>query len=244
MNAKILGLATWLCAIVSTAQSAPVLNVIPGGVQAGNWVWNVSITPDLNLVPDNSGTPLAVELGFALSGGSLLNITNVNPSGFDTSNPGAKIFGWEITYPDNNNRPVGIEANCIGCTVVNPINPFNHPTTIVPGLTNQMFVAMGSANFTTSGSKPFLQIVATGPAAGSPSSTLQWLGAYGAGSSNGRITQITGLFGTTYTTSNFDTFSGSATQSIPEPGTAALVGFGALVSSLILRGRGKTRVCN
>jgi len=229
MNAKTFGLATLLCAFVSTAFSAPTLTVTPGGVQAGNWVWNVGVTPDLSLVPDNSGTPVAVELGFRLSGGSLLNVTNVNTSQFDTSNPGQKIFGWEITYPDDNNRPEGIEENCIGCTVVNPVSPGGHPMTIVPGLTNEMFVAMGSVNFTTPDSKPFLQIVATGPSTGSPSSTLQWLGVYGAGSSNGRITQVTGLFGTTYTTSNFDIFSGSATQSVPEPASAVLIAISSMV---------------
>src|SRR4051812_36911534 len=150
MNVKVFGLATVLCAFVSTAFSAPTLDVSPGGVQAGNWVWNVGITPDLSLIPDNSGTPVAVELGFRLSGGSLLNVTNVNPSGFDTSNPGTKIFGWEITYPDDNNHPEGIEANCAGCTVINPGGV--HSTAIVPGLTNEMFVSMGSGPFTTTGS--------------------------------------------------------------------------------------------
>src|SRR3954454_12056684 len=82
MNVKILGLATLLCAFVSNAFSAPTLNVTPGGVQAGNWVWNIGITPDLSLIPDNSGTPLAVELGFRLSGGPLLSVINVNSSEF------------------------------------------------------------------------------------------------------------------------------------------------------------------
>ena len=229
MNAKSFGLATLLCAFVSTAFSAPTLTISPGGVQAGNWVWNISLTPDLTLVPDNSGTPVAVELGFRLSGGSLISIANVNPSGFDTSNPGAKIFGWEITYPENNNRPEGIEANCIGCTIINPVSPGGHPMTIVPGLTNEMFVAMGSINFTTPGAKPFLQITATGPSIGATSSTLQWLGVYGTGSNKGRITQVTGLVGTTYTTGNFDTFAGSATQFVPEPASAALIAIGAMV---------------
>jgi hypothetical protein len=240
MNAKIVGLATLLCAFVSTTFSAPTLTVIPGGVQAGNWVWNVDITPDLSLVPDNSGTPVAVELGFRLSGGSLLSVINVNPSGFDTSNPGKTIFGWEITYPEDNNRPEGIEANCIGCTVVNPVNPSGHPMAIVPGLTNEMFVAMGSVNFTTTVPKPFLQIIATGPSTGSPSSTLRWLGAYGTGNSNGRITQITGLSGAIYTTTNFDIFSGSATQFVPEPASAVLIAISAMI--LPQRRRRQTQV--
>lgn len=239
MNMRTIGFATLLCAIVSPLLAAPTMTVSPAGVQSGNWVWNIDITPDLTLVPDNSGTPLAVELGFRLTGGSLVNISNINPSGFDTSNPGAKIFGWEITYPDDNNRPEGIEANCTGCTVINPVSPGGHPTAIVPGITNEMFVAMGSANFTTAGAKQFLKIVATGPGSGSMSSTLQWLGAYGPGNSNGRITQVTGLIGTTYTTSNFDTFSGSLTQSIPEPASVVLLTVASVTLALSRRRRAR-----
>lgn len=227
MNTKTIGFATILCAIVSPLLAAPTMTVTPAGVQAGNWVWNIDITPDLTLNPDGD-TPVAVELGFSLTGGSLLNVSNINPSGFDTSNPGAKIFGWEITYPEDNNRPEGIEANCTGCTISNPIFfPGGHPSTIVPGLANQIFVAMGSADFTTPGPKPFLKVIATGPGGGSPSSTLQWLGVYGTGSSNGRITQVSGKTGTTYTTSNYDTFSGSLTQSVPEPTGVAMVAISA-----------------
>jgi hypothetical protein len=230
MNTKTIGFATLLCAIASTVFSAPTLTITPAGVQGGNWVWNVDLTPDLTLVPDGSGTPVAVELGFRLSGGSLISIINVNPSGpqsFDTSNPGAKIFGWEITYPEDNNRPEGIEANCTGCTISNPTGA-GHPATLVPGTLNEMFVAMGSNNFTTAGAKPFLKITATGPSGGSPSSTLQWLGAYGTGSNKGRITQVNGMIGPIYTTGNFDTFAGSLTQSVPEPASAALVAVGAI----------------
>jgi hypothetical protein len=191
------------------------------------------------LVPDSSGTPVAVELGFRLTGGSLINIANVNPTpppAFDTSNPGAKIFGWEVTYPDANNRPEGIEANCTGCTITNPTGGGN-AATIVAGSLNEMFVALGSGNFTAPGPKPFLKITATGPSGGSQSSTLQWLGVYGIGGNKGRITQITGMSGSTYTTGNFDTFAGSASQFVPEPTSAALIAIGAI--ALPLRRRRK-----
>jgi hypothetical protein len=241
MNTRFCPLAVVLCGIVSTAYAAPTMSVIPLGLQSGNWAWEIDITPDLSLVPDNSGTPVAVELGFRLTSDPLVSVTNINTSQFDTSNPGAKIFGWEITYPDDNNRPEGIEANCIGCTISNPVGGGGHPTAIVAGTTNEIFVAMGSGNFTTPGAKPFLTILAQGPGNGGPSSsTLQWLGVYGTGSSNGRITQVTGLSGTTYTTSNFDTFSGTLTQSIPEPASALLLTIGAIV--LPLRRRRQARI--
>lgn len=226
MNANTFGFATLFCVVVSPVFAAPSMSVIPQGIQSGNWVWEIDIAPDLSLVPDNSGTPLAVELGFRLSSDPLFNVTNINPSEFDTSNPGKVIFGWEVTYPEGNNRPEGIEVNCTGCTVSNPVTfGGGHPAAIVTGTANEIFTAMGSVNFTTPGSKPFLRVIALGPGNGGPlSSTIQWLGAYGTGSSNGRITQITGLSGTTYTTTNFDIFSGSATQSVPEPASAAILG--------------------
>jgi hypothetical protein len=235
MNTKIIGFATLLCAIVSPLLAAPTMTITPAGVQSGDWVWNVSLTPDLTLNPD---TPLAVELGFRLSGGSLLSVANINPSEFDASNPGNTIFGWEVPYPADNNHPEGIEANCTGCTISNPVNfSGGHPTTIVPGSANEIFVAMGSVDFTTPGAKSFLKITATGPGGGSQSSTLQWLGRYGVGNANGRITQLTGPF----STANFDTFSGSATQSVPEPACAVLLGAVAFLLPL-RRHRGAARV--
>src|SRR5262245_61241250 len=128
MNSKSIVFATLVCAIVSPLIAAPTLTITPAGVQGGNWVWNVGLTPDLSITPDGD-TPVAFELGFRLTGGSLINVTNVNPGQFDTSNPGKKIFGWEVTFPDANNNPVGIEANCTGCTITNAAGG----GTIVPG---------------------------------------------------------------------------------------------------------------
>jgi hypothetical protein len=165
-------------------------------------------------------------LGFRLTGGSLISIANINPSEFDTSNPGTVIFGWETLYPDANNHPEGIEANCTGCSISNPTGG-GHATTIVPGNLNEMFVAMGSAVFTTAGPKPFLQIVATGPGSNAFSSTLQWLGAYNGG--KGRISQISGgVPGGPYSTTNYDIFSGSATQAVPEPTSLCLILLGSV----------------
>jgi hypothetical protein len=221
MNAKIFGLATLLCAFVSTAYSAPTITISPGGVQAGNWVWNVSITPDLSLVPDNSGTPVAAEFGFRLTADPLVNVSNINPSEWDTSNPGKVIFGWETLYADSNNHPEGIEANCAACTITNTAGG-GHSATIVNGTANEIFASLGSINFTTPGAKPLLKITALGPGNGGPlSSTIDWLGAYNSG--KGIIAQIDGGgFGNSYTVGSYF-FSGSATQAVPEPASAALI---------------------
>jgi hypothetical protein len=217
MNTKTMGLATIVCAIASAAFAAPSIDVTPGGIQSNNWIWNVGFTPDLSLVPDNSGTPIAVEFGFRLTGAPLISAMNINPSEFDTPNPGAPIFGWEIPDPTANNKPAGLQVNTS---------------------TGEIFASYGSADFTTPGSKPFLQIV-TGPVSdpGGLFSTIQWLGAYGSGANQGIIAQVNGLNGTTYVTGNYY-FGGTATQAVPEPTSIGLIGIGAILISRRRRVRG------
>jgi hypothetical protein len=191
-----------LCA--NSAVAAPVLSVVGGGLQGGNWVWDIGIAPDLLLDP--TGTPLAAELGFRLTGSPLTSVTNINPSAWDTANPGNPIFGWEIPDPSANNKPVGIQQNLA---------------------TSEVFAAYGSEVFTTPGVKPFLRISALGPNnGGSASSTIQWLGSY---IMQGRIAQSTGPMGA----QNFDIYSGTLTQ-IPEPMSASLLAIGAFAASVSL----------
>jgi hypothetical protein len=189
--------AAVLCILAAPAFAAPELNIIKKGVQANHWVWEVDITPDLVLA--NGSTPLALELGFRLTGAPLLSATNINPSEFDTPNPGKPIFGWETLDPAANNKPVGLQVNTG---------------------TGEIFAAYGSINFSNPGTKPFLQIVTQGPPTFS-SSTIQWLGAYALG--HGRIAQIVGTFAV-----NFDDYFGTATQAIPEPMSGALLFIGAV----------------
>jgi hypothetical protein len=217
MNAKIFGFATLLFAIASSALAAPIFTAVPAGIQAGSWVWNIDITPDLTLIPDNSGTPVALEFGFRLSGGQLLSATIADPVQFDTPNPGPKVFGWETPDPlfPNPAYGYGLQSNLV---------------------TNEVFASYGSINFTTPGPKHFLTIRTSGPPL-SPSSTIQWLGAY---SGTGKITQVTGQLGTTYTTGDFF-FAGTATQAIPEPASAAMIAIGLAVGSFSVRRRRSIR---
>lgn len=222
MNWKNTVIAIALCALAPPATAAPVLDVTPGGLQGGNWVWDVSVTPDLVLA--GGSTPIAVELGFRLSGDPLVNVTNVSPSSFDTNNPGKVIFGWETSYGVPA-FPEGIEANCASCTVTNTASFGGHAATVVPGSTNEIFAALGSVDFNTPGAKSMLRITARGPSNGGPtSSTIQWLGAYAL---QGRIAQLVGGFNS----QNFD-FAGSATQTVPEPTCVLLSSLGAIGISL------------
>ncbi|MCI0335220.1 MAG: hypothetical protein L0228_18580 [Planctomycetes bacterium] len=209
---------------VSPVFAAPTLSVVPEGIQSGNWVWRIDVGPDFSLAPD--GTPLALELGFRLTGASLLSATNINPSEFDTQNPGFPIFGWEAysdtngdsvvdSTPPTDDEPVGLQVNTA---------------------LGEIFAAIGSVDFQTPGLKPFLQIVAQGPAnGGAPISNIEWLGFYGG---KGRIAQ---LVPPPQFAANFDIYAGSASQMIPEPASGTLLAFGAIVAMLGMAARGHRR---
>jgi hypothetical protein len=223
MTSRIFAVTIAAWSLASPLLAAPSMTISAGGIQGGNWVWDVSLTPDLVLA--GGSTPLAVELGFRLTGSQLLSVTNINPGEFYASNPGTIIFGWETTYVEGNGKPIGLEVNCTGCSAVNPTTLGGPSTTIVPGNANEIFAAIGSDIFTTPGPKPFLQIVAQGPDnGGGSSSTLEWLGAYGG---KGRIAQATtGI----PPSQNFDLYAGTATQ-VPEPASAALLALGVMAAT-------------
>jgi hypothetical protein len=196
-----------LCALAVPAFAAPTVQIVPGGTHAnghlnaaGDWVYNVTITPDLALVPDASGTPLAGELGFTETTAAEL-LSAVQGADFDTANPGKVIFGWE-TISDTDGTP--------------GIGPNDEPVGVQTNLTtDQVFAALGSANFTTAGGKLFTTIVIDGPrtSGGSLNTALSLSGGYGG---NGRVAQITGGTAPNYTTGNFDTFAGSVSRTAQE----------------------------
>lgn len=201
MFEKLFAITTAVFVFVTPAFAVPGLSIMPGPMESGNFVWEVGVAPDLVLAAGS--TPLAVEIGFRLSGAPLLSATNINPTEWDSPNPGIAIFDWETPDPNANDHPVGLQVNTA---------------------TNEIFVAYGSTTFATPGNKPFLKIVTQGPAnGGAPSSTIEWLGAYIF--DNGRIAQIVGGF----TSENFDIYSGTATQVIPEPTTAVLLALGMIL---------------
>ncbi len=210
-----------LCLIVSSLFAQPQLNVTPGGIQGGNFVWDVAVTPDLLLAAGS--TPIGLEMGFRLTGSPLLSATNVNPTQWDTPNPGNVIFGWEtlsdtdgdgVIETNGDDEPVGLQSNTA---------------------TSEIFAAYGSIDFTTPGAKPFLRIEARGPGnGGSNSSTIEWLGVYAVG--RGRIAQLVGN-----TALNFDIFAGSATQVIPEPASATLLTIALVAAAFGLGARQRKR---
>jgi T5SS/PEP-CTERM-associated repeat protein len=164
--------------------AAPVLQVVPLGVAGDDWAWRVDIDPDEALA--GGSTPVAVELGFRLTGAPLLSATNINPSVFDTPNPGNPIFGWET--PGTFGFPEGLQVNIA---------------------TGEIFAAYSSGSI--SGATPFLEIRTQGPLSGFESTTIEWLGVYGVGGNKGRIAQLTGPT----SSANFDLYAGTAMQSLP-----------------------------
>jgi len=195
-----------LCALAMPAFAAPTISIVPGGTfsnnhlnAAGDWVWRVTITPDLSLVPDSSGTPLAAELGFRETSGELLSAVSPDAAtNFLDSNPGSVIFGWETLASTGGTGDCGsgTPGMCAFGVQTNLAN-------------DEAFASLGSVNYTTAGGKTFLEITIDGPSStGSLETDLELLGAYGAGGLLGRIAQVTGMDGAEYLTSNFDTFSG------------------------------------
>ena len=109
MSWKSLVSAGLMCIVASPVLAAPTLSVTYDGMDAGNHLWNVSVTPDV------ADTPLAFELGFRSLGGNITNVQAINPP-LDTENPGNPIFGWE-TLTDvggGNMKPEGIQFGNAG----------------------------------------------------------------------------------------------------------------------------------
>ena len=163
-----------VCALLaSPALAAPTLQVVNGGLDgSGNWIWNVSVTPDTALFslnvendPVNEGGSIAVELGFTASDSNLVSaatnpVVPVLGGNVESFNPGNGIFGWETeedTDPDPvivNMRPVGLQQGT------------------EPGDTNELFAALGSTYFISGGAKHILTITTEGPASGRLTTTL------------------------------------------------------------------------
>lgn len=244
MSWKSLVTAGLLCVLASPAFAQPNMALVStagttgvGGSSGhldanGNWIWTVQVTPALTMVPDTSGTPVAMEAGFTSSStrsgdvpgqGNLLSAVRNPASGtgsFDTINPGAVVFSsWQTSTnglldANSNNRPTGIQTNCASgtCSTESYTTPGGDSS--IAGAANQAFAALGSINFTTAGAKDVMNIIVQRPAVTvgniATSVTVKVSGVYGTGNTNGRLTQVTGLTGSTYTTSNFDTFGGNS----------------------------------
>jgi hypothetical protein len=236
MSWKSIVTAGLLCVLASPVFAAPNMSLVStlgtaasGHLDAnGNWVWTVKVTPDLTLMPsgDTSGTPVAVELGFASTStrsgdipgqGDVLGAARLNTAtNFDTINPGAIVFSsWQNTTnglldANSNNRPTGLQLNAPG--VGTSAGSSYTTNSSVSGTANQVFTALGSVIYTTAGAKDLITITAKRPVVTSSNvdttTSIQVSGAY---SGNGRISQINGgTNGGPYTTGNFDTFSGTS----------------------------------
>ncbi|MCI0332823.1 MAG: hypothetical protein L0228_06335 [Planctomycetes bacterium] len=81
--------------IAQLCEAAPSVVVAPlGPTPSGNRLWIFQVVPDFALAP--SGTPLAVELAFAIDHTDLIDV-DVNTGVFDTPNPGHNPFTGTVT---------------------------------------------------------------------------------------------------------------------------------------------------
>jgi len=204
--------ASVLCVVASPAFAAPAIDAVggasgpSGGASSnfldvnGNWVFKVRIA-NTSPVPDlPTGSPLAAELGF-LASNTLLTASNPSTldsgTGFDKSNPGTSIFGWENPGTGTNNNPEGLQSNCAtvagySCTESTPgTNP------------NTVFSALGSQTWTTVGPHDYILVTTQGPKSGALTSSLTVKGKYGTGNVFGRIAEATG----SASAANYDTYN-------------------------------------
>jgi hypothetical protein len=222
-------------AAITAADGTPAVQVVQGGTQAnghlntaGNWVWKVQIAPS-NPIPTGS-TALNAAIGFREDGtnAQLLSAANLSTSmgdDFDTSNPSIPIFGWE-TYSDTNGDAV------IDSTVPTDDEPVGLQVNAAAG---QVFTALGSQVYSTTGFKDYISIESLGPCVddGSPgssctsgdrlSTTIALVGAYGG---KGRISELNAAFdgdGTPASSLNYDLYAGATTRTAI-PGDANLDG--------------------
>jgi hypothetical protein len=76
-------------------EAAPSIVVSPlGPTPSGNRLWNFQVVPDLTIAP--SGTPMAVELAFAIDETDLIDV-DVNTAVWDTPLPGNNPFTGTVT---------------------------------------------------------------------------------------------------------------------------------------------------
>jgi hypothetical protein len=207
-----------LCVLASPVFAAPTMQVVAGGNQAsghlntaGNWVWKVQIAPS-NPIPTGS-SPLAAELGFRETNANseLLGATNLSTGAgddFDTANPGADIFatGADLDWEDHIDVDPGAAVNM-------------KPTGLQTNLpTDEIFSALGSQIYSTTGMKDYISIEVQGPCVDTNTAasscnvsgdrlttTIQTLGAYGG---NGRIAELN----SSGSSVNYDTYSGTTSR--------------------------------
>jgi len=188
MSWKSLVTVSLLCVLASPVFAAPSLQITSAGLNAqGNFVWNVQISTS------TASTPVAAEMGFQIGGTDLLNAARVNQAtNFDTLNPGNAIFAWQtgtLLDATSNNKPTGIQTQCVSGTCSNESRTAASSVTgPAPG---QVFAALGSVDFASTGAHDFIQIITKGPTSTSLTSSVQVLGKYGAATNEGLIAELT-----------------------------------------------------
>jgi hypothetical protein len=216
MSWKSIVITGLLCVVAAPVWAVPSLSITNTGLDAsGNWTWNVFVTP-------TGGSSLAVELGLkeSFAGQQLISAAITTPAVWDTNNPGTRIFDWEATDVDGDY--VGLQTNPL------------------PDADDEIFAALGSAIQANATQVQLLTIKTAGPLATRLTTSMQLLGKYGTGGTNGRIAE--GL-GTPNPGTNYSNFAGTATRTLvagdinlsgtgPTPAAVTLADLTILASSL------------
>lgn len=167
-----------LCVLASPALAAPAASAKVLGLDtAGNWVWQVNVTPDAAMFVDNPpngvGGSVAVEIAATASNRNLISAA-ANTTNFPNANPGAAVAGFAFWTGTD----LGLEANVA---------------------TNQLVAALGSTYFTAAGDQEAFRVHTERPTSTALTTTLALSGGYAG--STGRLAQsganfdiVTGTF--------------------------------------------------
>ncbi|MEX2172350.1 MAG: PEP-CTERM sorting domain-containing protein [Pirellulales bacterium] len=156
-----------VCALLaSPAWAVPSLQITNMGLNGnGDWVWNVSVTPETAFFIDNPpngvGGSIAVELGLTASGGAglLVGSPSTTTANIENSNPGNVIFSWETLTDVQDPLP--------------PDAPNMKPVGLQDSVANdQIFAALGSTYFTSGGAKHIITVTTDGPSTAALTSSL------------------------------------------------------------------------
>lgn len=113
---------------IPAVRAAPVLSITSGGSHKGNLLWQVAITPDADLftpTPQGLGGALAVELGFEVTDGSLVDFVvheEFWPHEIVGNNPFTQSIGFGINSdPVNNTLFAALGSNILTADAPVPV---------------------------------------------------------------------------------------------------------------------------
>jgi hypothetical protein len=172
MSWKSIVITGLLCVVASPVLAAPTASAKVLGLDtAGNWVWQVNVTPDAALFannpPNGTGGSIALEIAATASGRNLVSAA-ANATNFPNNNPATAVPGFAFWGAADS----GVKTNVA---------------------TNQLVAGLGSTYFTAGTAQEAFRVHTQRPTSTATTTTLTLSGAY---TGNGRLAQAGQNFNT------------------------------------------------